>query len=822
MADNQMPRSRDKKVTGKGSVNVHGEGLGTGPVGSTGGTGRKGDGSGGSGYSGGGAPSRGLLGGLLGNLLQGKGLIVIILIAVLVFGGGGGLLSGFFGNLGGLLGGGLNIDTAAGLSSILGGATSFSGSSTSSGWDQSQNTSSLNTSTARGIRSRYYTPVGNGRDTVTVMVYMCGTDLESQHGMASNDLNEMLKASIASNVNLIIYTGGCKGWKTTAISSTNNQIYKIEGGRLVRLEANMGSNKSKPMTSPDTLAEFIQYGQSHYPANRNILILWDHGGGSLSGYGYDENVKGNSMTLAGINTALKKGGMKFDIIGFDTCLMATAENALMLTEYADYMVASEETEPGVGWYYTNWLTMLSNNTSVSSLELGKKIIDDFVDVCAVQCKGQKTTLSLVDLAELETTVPDSLKSFASSTSQMISGDQFKTVATARSSSREFASSNRIDQVDLVDLAGRIGTPEAKNLASVLLSAIKYNRTSSNMTNAYGLSIYFPYQKTSAVDSAVSQYKSIGMDTEYAKCIQQFASMEVGGQAVSGGSGTALPSLFDTLGSLSGTGGSSDLISGVLGNLLGGNLSGISSIADLAFGNKNMAFLQEGLDSEKATRYLADNYFDSSKLTWTRKSGSYVMTLAKDQWALVQDLELNVFYDTGRGYADLGFDNYFQFTADGELVGEYDGSWLAINGQPVAYYYLDTFDNGKEYTITGYVPALVNGQRAELLLVFDNTDPYGRVDGMRYIYKSGETDTVAKNADLADGDVIQFICDLYTYQGDYEDTYRLGTAVTVHVNEAGGNDLRVSDVELENPGKASAMYRFTDIYGTHYWTPEIPG
>ena len=32
---------------------------------------------------------------------------------------------------------------------------------------------------------------------------------------------------------------------------------------------------------------------------------------------------------------------------------------MVLEPYADYMIASEETEPGIGWYYTGWLTALS-------------------------------------------------------------------------------------------------------------------------------------------------------------------------------------------------------------------------------------------------------------------------------------------------------------------------------------------------------------------------------------------------------------------------------------------------------------------------------
>ena len=197
------------------------------------------------------------------------------------------------------------------------------------------------------------------------------------------------------------------------------------------------------MTDPNNLASFIQFCAKNFPANRNELILWDHGGGSVTGYGYDEkNKNSGSMDLAGINKALKNGGVKFDFIGFDACLMATAETALMLNEHADYLIASEETEPGIGWYYTNWLTKLGSNTSMPTLDIGKNIVDDFVSECGKKCRGQKTTLSVIDLAEFANTVPNDLNAFAKSVSAKISKEEYKDISDARYSTREFAESSR--------------------------------------------------------------------------------------------------------------------------------------------------------------------------------------------------------------------------------------------------------------------------------------------------------------------------------------------------------------------------------------------
>ena len=621
------------------------------------------------------------------------------------------------------------------------------------------------------------------------MVYMCGTDLESRSGMGTSDLQEMLNASFGRNINLLIYTGGCKAWKNSAVSSSDNQIWQVRDGKLVCLQKDLGSVS---MTDPGTLAGYIQWCAKNYPASRYELILWDHGGGSVSGYGYDEKfASSGSMSLAGLDSALSAAGVKFDFIGFDACLMATVETALTMSQYADYLIASEETEPGVGWYYTDWLTDFGKDTSKPTIQVGRNIVDSFVDTCAQKCPGQLTTLSVIDLAELEHTLPDALTEFSNATTKLIREQEYQTVSNARSGTREFAQSSKIDQIDLVHLAQNLGTREGKALTDVLLSAVKYNRTSSNMTNAYGLSVYFPYRKTNTVDRAVSTFEQIGMDRSFTRCIRQFSDVVASGQAVSGSSNSPLPSLLGMLGGNSGV--TTQDISALLGGLLGGR----------------------SLDMEDAEQYLTEHRFAEENLSWsTGSDGIPVLRLSEEQWGLVQTLELNLFYDDGEGYIDLGLDTVYEFDDDGALLGDSGSSWLAIEGQPVAYYHTVTVDDGTNYTITGRVPVLHNGSRAELILVFDNDHPHGFVAGVQAMYLEGETDTIAKNmTGLQNGDTLEFLCDYYSYSGEYQDSYLLGEPLTVT------QELTISDVPLE--GATRATYRFTDLYHQHYWTPVVP-
>ncbi len=772
MAD-KNPVGREKHhVDGQGSVNKRGSGLGTGPVGKTDGRTSSTGGSSSGSRAAGSAEGRPIK-------LPGKiGAIVAVIVA---------LIGGKFG-LDGFLGGGGSGDPLNG------------GQVPDQYKAESTTYKDVDTSVAAGARDKRTTIVGNGKDTITIMVYMCGTDLESKYGMATADLNEMKAATISDKINIIVYTGGCKAWKDSKISNKKNQIYQVKSGQLILLEDDMGSG---PMTDPANLTAFIKYCNKNYPANRNELIFWDHGGGSLSGYGYDEkNSSYGSMKLGSIDTALKDAGVTFDFIGFDACLMATTENALMLTKYGDYLIASEETEPGVGWYYTDWLNALSKDTSMATVDIGKNIIDSFVETCDKKCKGQKTTLSIIDLAELEATVPADLTAFAKSTNNLIQNKDYKTVADARYYTREFAISSKIDQVDLVNLANNIGTKEAKDLAQSVQGAIKYNRTSSNMTNAYGISIYFPYKSTSKVNSAVSTYNKIGMDSEYSKCIQEFAGLEASGQIATGGmdtgaAGGSSQSILDALlgSTASSNGGSSADISSLISSVLGSDM----------FSGKSMT-------ADDAADYIVDNMFDPSNLTWEDDNGKTVITLSDDQWDLVNAIELNVFVDDGEGYIDLGLDN--TFTLDGDsLVYDFDNSWLSIDGQVVAYYYTDGYKDGDSYYITGYVPAYLNGERVELILVFDNDNPNGYIAGASTDYQ-GDVETAPKNlTEVKAGDQIDFICDYYSYDGTYQDSYYLGDTITLSADPVIGN-IDIGD------NKVSVTYRLTDIYQQHYWTPAI--
>ncbi|MBR6444234.1 MAG: peptidase C11 [Firmicutes bacterium] len=803
------PTARRKFVSGSGPTSSGGSSGGFGGGGFSGGNFGGGNYGGGS-YSGGnysgGSPFGGGSSGGRG-LFSGGSIIKIIIVLVMLLAGGGGALSL---DLGSLLGG-------TGLDGILSGSSESLGS-----WITNANTGQLNTRVANEARTKYTNIKGSGQDKVTIMVYMCGTDLESQAGMATSDLNEMLSADMSNNVNLVVYTGGCKRWRNNQVSSSHNQIWQIKNGKFICLEKNVGSSA---MTDPTTLASFIKWAHKEFPANRNELILWDHGGGSLSGFGYDEKSwRSNSMDLAGIDKALTNGGVKFDFVGFDACLMATTETALMLDKHADYLIGSEEAEPGIGWYYTNWLTKLSANTSMETIQIGKIIADDFTERCAAQCPGQQTTLSVVDISELSQTLPDELKDFSAKASDMIEEGDYSSIANARSSSKEFARSTRIDQIDTVHFAKLTNMSEGSEMADAILEAVKYNRTSSNVTNAYGLSIYFPYKNIRKVDSASKTYDEIGMESEYTDCIKRFAQIQVAGQASAGGSHSPLASLFGSSSNYSYGGGygsyggyDTGSLTEMIGSLLGGRGIKDANIDDLD--KSNTKFMSENLLSKKAiAENISQDRIEEGDLDWkTNSYGQKVISLTEDQWKNITTVDMNMFYDNGEGYVDFGLDNVYDFDDDGNMLPSDDGTWIALDRQPVTYYHDETLELGSGmYQITGHVPVLLNGDKADLILVFDNNNEKGQIAGVRYSYDEDVTETSAKTmTSLESGDKIRFLYDYYTYSGTHKTDVPMGDTLTVNFPDA----IDISNVNVGS-GKIKITYKFTDIFGEEYWTEEL--
>ena len=173
---------------------------------------------------------------------------------------------------------------------------------------------------------------------------------------------------------------------------------------------------------------------------------------------------------------------------------------------------------------------------------------------------------------------------------------------------------------------------------------------------------------SSMSGMINTYEKIGMDKAYTDCIRGFASLEVGGQAVSTGSSSAFGSL---IGSFVG----SDTGSELVGDLLTTFISS-GGLSDL-LGGSDTSWVDTGSILDNAD-YLESNRLQNDALQLTEKDDQQVLELSDDDWDLIQTVQLNVFFDDGDGYIDLGMDNVYEFNNDGDLIIGFDGTWLALD------------------------------------------------------------------------------------------------------------------------------------------------
>ncbi len=165
-------------------------------------------------------------------------------------------------------------------------------------------------------------------------------------------------------------TGNQQSPRREGHSTVKNPPYQVpaefEGAKIFYLKPDKDRRKvNSPVIAdlgqvntadPDFMADVISAIIKKYPAKHVAIIVSDHGGGWLGAI-EDEHPKETFMNLKNIKKMAEKVhkrlGRKIDLLGWDACLMASAEVVTALAPHVKIMVASEESEGGDGWPYPN-------------------------------------------------------------------------------------------------------------------------------------------------------------------------------------------------------------------------------------------------------------------------------------------------------------------------------------------------------------------------------------------------------------------------------------------------------------------------------------
>lgn len=612
---------------------------------------------------------------------------------------------------------------------------------------------------------------GNASDTYTLMLYMCASDLESECGFATEDLNEIMYGYTAGNLNVIVQTGGTAEWQNTVVADDRCQRYRVTEDGLELVDDSLDMQN---MADSATLTDFIQYCSSNYAADHYGLVLWDHGGGVVGGYGYDENFGGDSMSLTEMSRALGDASVHLDMLGFDACLMANFETCLMAAPYADYLIASEEPEPGCGWYYTDWIGKLSENCGIPPKRYGRQIIDDYITESGWDSPSMYSTLGMFDLQQVTQKLLPALSQFSDDAVQQLSAGEYRRISQSRSNTRAVYQSE-LDHIDLLDYAQHSQSETADQLEQAVSDCVVYYRETENGSGDNGLSILFPYYDLSALDMLEEMYQTLGYDDAYPAFLEQFANVMAGGQI---------------------------------------SVSGFSNTQNHAAASEYSGFQWFDADAGYDESYYETYSADLSLLETTEVDGRCVLELSEEDWEIVNDAAMQMFAVYDGFYVDMGLDDYCEFDDYGNLIVEYDQTWVALDGQVVPFFHESYTSDGDSFFTCGSVPCVYNGIDAEIVLVWDTEHPSGYAAGVRPVY----TDSVAAKGlyDICDGDTFQVYYDIYDEDLNYVETMTLDDEIfTVQ------DSLEVGYADAaEQLGDTFIYYVLEDIYNNTYYTDSI--
>ena len=370
-------------------------------------------------------------------------------------------------------------------------------------------------------------------DSRTIMIYLCGSDLESRMGLASLDLESIDVDEVdLSTTNIVVYTGGSSRW-FNYIKNNENAIYVLEETGFVKKE----NYNKQSMGSTNSLSTLFDYTYENYKADKYDLIMWNHGLGSL-GISSDELFMSDYLSLNELSSALSKskftGNNKLETVVFRSCLNSTLEMASVFVPYANYFVASEEVTWG-----GNGIGVLSFLGDVtledSGVEFGKKFIAGYeasLDVLAKRY-GKSfnevfpvSTYAVIDLSKIRD-LESKLGTFFNSINLDLN---YNSIARVRSNLYQYASDSdcyEYDTVDLYQLVSKLkylSSSNGESVLNVLDDAIVYNWSNNDFSK--GLAIYFPYRSASSSrKSHYVGYKNLNGLSTYYSFIQRFDKLQ---------------------------------------------------------------------------------------------------------------------------------------------------------------------------------------------------------------------------------------------------------------------------------------------------------
>ncbi len=608
-----------------------------------------------------------------------------------------------------------------------------------------------------------------------VLVYLNGTDLESNGNSGFEAVNQMIAASAAGNTRFVIMAGGTKTWKHPVMQNANNGntvSYVVENGTIRELKQ-YGSTQE--YLSSDMITRFIKDTKAAYTADHTSMVFWDHGGGAAGGYGSNE-VTGKGMSASAVAAGVRNSGSVFESVGFDTCLMGSLEVASNFAGNAKYFVGSQELESGYGWNFGSF----ADYGTTDFVSFGKKLINDYdVYTKAKDSHAPYRTLALYDM--------NGIASAQSQWNDLVSQlgatkEGIEMMAIARDSAREFhyeaSPDYRAGEIDLIAFLNcleytHVGQ-QSVALVNTLKNAVLY-KNGNEMDQVNGISVYLPGENTWQYNNKYNDIKGNNISDSTMSAYDKLASIYAGQRE---------EALF------------------------------MQTSYDQKHDDSDPAYYRKAKWYNKEYGELATGAECAYKDV---KNGGFAVESETGMTPqTIDSAELRVMLkDKDNRYISLGRTSTFCTTADkNSPVFNFNGQWLHINGQPVAAYQYDDFKAGGtgDHTLGIYTIAEVNGKTSKLDIQWNATKKKWGCWG--YIPVNDTMSTKTKAKPFVNGDKIEFFYDFVKSGADQLKATSLFEPITYNANT-----FKLETRTIDTKDNDVLFYgTLTDTYGKTLCTP----
>ena len=336
-----------------------------------------------------------------------------------------------------------------------------------------------------------FTYQGTSAKDWTVMVYMDGDNNLDTYTW--DDISEMESVGSSAGINIVtqLDTYGNGGTYRYYVNGAE------QGSGPPYYSADIVSTLSEQnMADPDVLSDFVDWATGNYPADKYLLVIWDHGAGwrqkNISSKGVIvDDTSSDMMTMAELVQGLENIDVPIDVIGFDACMMqmteVIAEIGLGLTNPPDYIIGSEESEWAYGWPYDDILQVLTLNPTMQEADLCDQITSDYI--------ASGFTTGTLSAFYGSNELYSNLYIFDNFANMLMASSYQNEINTARLNTQHYSSA---DYKDLYDFAYRIynTVPDCQSQADEVMRMlniciISNEYTGSSVENSHGLSIYLP-------------------------------------------------------------------------------------------------------------------------------------------------------------------------------------------------------------------------------------------------------------------------------------------------------------------------------------------